>query len=79
MYNIYIAEKRKKDLEEKEKVRKTFAKYRNKFKSKKINIFINFSNIIYSILSIFYPFIIFQKVKNNNLNISNFRTNSNNV
>ena len=57
MYNIYIAEKRKKDLEEKEKVRKTFAKYRNKFKSKKINIFI----------------------KNNNLNISNYRTNSNNV
>ena len=57
MYNIYIAEKRKKDLVEKEKVRKTFAKYRNKFKSKKINIFI----------------------KNNNLNISNFRTNSNNV
>ena len=54
MYNIYIAEKRKKDLEEKEKVRKTFAKYRNKFKSKKINIF-------------------------NNLNISNYRTNSNNV
>ena len=57
MYNIYIAEKRKKDLEEKEKIRKTFAKYRNKFKSKKINIFIKIHNI----------------------NISNYRTNSNNV
>ena len=35
MYNIYIAEKRQKDLNDKEKTRKIFSKYRKKFKSKK--------------------------------------------
>jgi hypothetical protein len=37
MYNIYVAEKRKKELEDKEKKDKIFAKYRKKFKSKKKN------------------------------------------
>ena len=37
MYNIYVAEKRQKELEDKEKKNKNFAKYRKKFKSKKKN------------------------------------------
>jgi hypothetical protein len=37
MFNIYVAEKRQKELEDKEKTRKMFAKYRKKFKSKKIH------------------------------------------
>ena len=35
MFNIYIAEKRQKEKEDKEKIRKNFIKYRKKFKSKK--------------------------------------------
>lgn len=41
MYNIYVAEKRQKDLDEKEKTRKIFSKYRIKFKSKKIYLILN--------------------------------------
>ncbi len=37
MYNIYIAEKRQKEIEDKEKKDKNFAKYRRKFKSKMKN------------------------------------------
>ncbi len=40
MYNIYVAEKRKKEFEDKEKIRKTFVKYRKRFKGKKIIIII---------------------------------------
>jgi hypothetical protein len=36
MYNIYVAEKRQKEKNDKEKIRKNFVKYRNKFKSNKI-------------------------------------------
>jgi len=36
MYNIYVAEKRQKEKNDKEKKRKNFIKYRNKFKSNKI-------------------------------------------
>ena len=37
MYNICVAEKRQKEIEDKEKRDKNFAKYRKKFKSKKNN------------------------------------------
>ena len=40
MFNIYVAEKRQKEIEDKEKTRKMFAKYRKKFKSKKIPLLI---------------------------------------
>ena len=36
MYNLYVAEKRQKEADEREKVRKTYDKYRKRFKSKKI-------------------------------------------
>ncbi len=35
MFNLYVAEKRKKEKEDKEKIRKNYAKYKQKFKSKK--------------------------------------------
>ena len=38
MYNIYVAEKRQKEIEDKEKKDNNFAKYRKKFKSKKKTI-----------------------------------------
>ena len=34
MYNIYVEEKRKKELEDREKKRDDFMKYREKFRSK---------------------------------------------
>ena len=40
MYNIYTAEKRQKELDNQEKIRKNFAKYRKKFKSKRLFIII---------------------------------------
>ena len=40
MYNIYTPEKRQKELDNQEKIRKNFAKYRKKFKSKTIIIYI---------------------------------------
>lgn len=41
MYNLFLEEKRKNELAEKEKQRKLLEKYKNKFKSKTI-----FTNII---------------------------------
>lgn len=38
MYNIYVAEKRKKEIEDKEKEASQYLKYRKKFKSKKLII-----------------------------------------
>jgi len=35
MFNLYVAEKRKKEKEDKEKIRKNYVKYKQKFKSKK--------------------------------------------
>ena len=34
MYNIYLAEKRQKEIEDKEKKENEYTKYRKKFKSK---------------------------------------------
>ena len=36
MYNIYVEEKRKKEMDDKENKVKLYEKYRNKFKSKGI-------------------------------------------
>ena len=38
MYNIYVAEKRKKEIDDKEKEASQYLKYRKKFKSKKLVI-----------------------------------------
>ena len=39
MYNIYVEEKRKKQIQDREKKRNDFMKYREKFRSKSIKLF----------------------------------------
>ena len=38
MYNIYVEEKRKKDIESKQKEEQKILKYKERFQSKKINL-----------------------------------------